>query len=81
LTSEAEQEDDEGDWTRLDARGTGKTLDTPAFPSWTDEQLQEFQSSYEAINMQSETVDKTYMPMTWGFDKHKSYDNFCLGSD
>ncbi|KAF4223780.1 hypothetical protein CNMCM8980_010274 [Aspergillus fumigatiaffinis] len=63
---EEEDDDDEDDWTRLDARGTGKTLDTPAFPSWTDEQLQEFQSFYEAINMQSETAEKTYVPMTWG---------------
>jgi hypothetical protein len=63
---EEDDDDDEDDWTRLDARGTGKTLDTPAFPSWTDEQLQEFQSFYEAINMQSETAEKTYVPMTWG---------------
>ncbi|EAW10648.1 protein kinase domain protein [Aspergillus clavatus NRRL 1] len=61
-----EGEDDEDDWTRLDARGTGKTLDTPAFPSWTDKQRQEFQGFYEAINMQPETADKTYVPVTWG---------------
>ncbi|PKX96685.1 class V chitinase Chi100 [Aspergillus novofumigatus IBT 16806] len=63
---EEEDDDDEDVWTILDARGTGKTLDTPAFPSWTDEQLQEFQSFYEAINMQSGTAEKTYVPMTWG---------------
>ncbi|KAF4256147.1 hypothetical protein KXV81_002468 [Aspergillus fumigatus] len=60
------EDEDEDVWISLDARGNGKTLDTPVFPSWTNEQLQEFQTFYEAINMQSGTAEKTYVPMTWG---------------
>src|SRR3954452_8255724 len=49
----------------LSTRDSIKTLVTPAFPSWTTEQLEEYQTFYEELDLDAAESDAEYVPMTW----------------
>jgi hypothetical protein len=58
--------DDEAEyWVPLSPRDSIKTLVAPAFPSWTNEQLKEYQTFYEDLDLEATKSDAEYVPMTW----------------
>ncbi|KAJ6078308.1 hypothetical protein N7467_008061 [Penicillium canescens] len=52
-------------WVPLSTRDSIKTLVTPAFPSWITEQLEEYQTFYEELDLDAAESDTEYVRMTW----------------
>jgi chitinase len=52
-------------WVPLSTRDSIKTLVTPAFSSWTTEQLEDYQTFYEELDLDAAESDAEYVPMTW----------------
>ncbi|KAJ5998120.1 hypothetical protein N7499_005501 [Penicillium canescens] len=58
--------DDEAEyWVPLSTRDSIKILVMPAFPTWTTEQMEEYQTFYEELDLDAAESGAEYVPMTW----------------